>query len=58
VFAAPVDKTLGAGSAVSEPVILRFRREGQAEEAPTHLDLVGTVDQWVRFLLHGRESTA
>ena len=49
MLAAPADKTLGAGSAVPEPVVFRFRREGQAEEAPTHLDLVGTVDQWVRF---------
>lgn len=47
VFAAPAGKTLGVQSAVPEPVVFRFRREGKPDDVPVYLDLVGAADQSV-----------
>ena len=55
VLAAPAGKsiavgsTIGGPSAVPEPVVFRFRREGKADDGPVYLDLVGAVDQSVRI---------
>ena len=55
VFAAPAAKSIGVGSAIGrsgavpEPVVFRFRREGNSDDVPIYLELIGAVDQSVRI---------